>query len=491
MSQKIRNERLSDEEFFRIRDEEVLPQWETGKDIQDLDECIAAAKELSKGKSNALKHLEAEKRGVQLLIAQFGRALTEYTIEGLQYVEAEGLAPDGVWIMFSDSYTRKLDFKRAALGIERSRQEGMSMLNGWPIVNFGVKEARRIREASQVPITLNSSDEDGRLASEIALAAGWNAPLTESLQECIAHCKDIPLEEEIRLNQYTTRLAAIYTEHGVPICTHNPCNLTGYDSPGYRSFVVVSQSLLAAEQGVRYQFLEHGMNMNLIQDIAMVRVSKRLCEEYTQRFGYDVKFFTGGYPFLGAWPPRAEEASAMIAWNAVIPILGDFSSVILKCQDEAFAIPTKEGMASSVRLVRHLFTLMGSQKMPESAELKLEEAVIELEVRALMEKCLEAGDGDMVVGMCKGVEAGWVDTMLTPWKYNKGKVMVMRDAENAVRYWNPGNIPLPKEVLQYHTEKLAGREKKEGRPLSFDMVVSDLQFASILPKRSVPKSQAE
>ena len=59
----------------------------------------------------------------------------------------------------------------------------------------------------------------------------------------------------------------------------------------------------------------------------------------------------------------------------------------------------------------------------------------------------------------------------------------MRDAENAVRYFDPGDIPLPKEVLDYHREKLAGRAKKEGRELSFDMVVHDLQFASILPKR--------
>ncbi len=75
--------------------------------------------------------------------------------------------------------------------------------------------------------------------------------------------------------------------------------------------------------------------------------------------------------------------------------------------------------------------------------------------------------------------------MLTPWKYNKGQVMVMRDAENAVRYWDPGDIPLPDEVKQYHREKLASREKKEGRPLDFQMVVSDLQFASILPKTFV------
>jgi methylaspartate mutase epsilon subunit len=464
MSLKIRNQRLSDEEFFRIRREEVLPQWETGRALTDLDECIAAAKELSQGKSHALKHKEAEERGIHLLMPQFGRALTEYTIEGLQHVEAEGLAPDGVWIIFSDSYTRKLDFERAALGIERSRQEGMSMLNGWPIVNFGVEEARKIRRASQVPLTLNSTDEDGRLASEIA------------------HCKDIPLEEEIRINQYESRLAAIYTENGVPICTHNACNLTGYDSPGYRSFVVVSQSLLGAEQGIKYQFLENGLGMNLIQDIAMVRVTKRLCQEYCKRFGYDVTFFTGGYPFLGAWPPRVEEASAMIAWNATIAILGDFTTAILKSEDEAFATPTKEGMASSVRIARHLLTLMGTQKMPESEELKLEEHMIELEVRTLMDKCLEAGGGDMAVGMCKGVEAGWVDTMLTPWKYNKGKVMVMRDAQNAVRYFDSGDIPLPKEVIDYHREKLAGREKKEGRKLDFSMVVHDLQFASILPK---------
>ncbi|MCL5734097.1 MAG: hypothetical protein M1274_00665, partial [Actinobacteria bacterium] len=483
MEKPVRNRRLPDDEFLRIRKEEVLTQWETGKQIEDLGECIAVAKDLSQGKSHALKLKEAKERGIPLLMPQFGRALTEYTLEGLRYVETEGgLAPNGMWIIFSDSYTRKLDFDRAALGIERSRQEGMSMLNGWPIVNFGVEDARKIRRESQVPITLNSTDEDGRLASEIALAAGWNGANTRSLQECVAHCKDISLEEEIRINQYESRLAAIYTENGVPICAHNACNLTGYDSPGYRSFVVVSQSLLGAEQGIRYQFLENGLNMNLVQDIAMVRVSEKLCNEYCKDFGYDVTFYTGCYPFLGAWPPRAEESNAMIAWNAVIPILGGFNAVILKSEDEAFATPTKEGMASSVRLARHLLTLMGTQRMPDSEELKLEEKMIELEVRTLLDKCLEAGDGDMAAGMCKGVEAGWVDTMLTPWRYNKGHVTVMRDAQNAVRYWDPGDIPLPQEVREYHRAKLAEREKKEGRKLDFQMLVSDLQFASILPK---------
>ena len=485
MTEQIRNKRLSDDQFFKIRRTEVLTQWETGKGVENLEECIDAARELSQGKSHALLLKKAMEEGTHILIPQFGRALTEYVIEGLQYVEEQSdLAPSGIWNIYSDSYTRKNDYKSAAAGIARSRKEGMSMLNGWPIVNFGVEEARRIKRATRVPLTLNSTDEDGRLASEIALAAGWNACNTRSLQEVIAHCKNIPLEEEIRINQYEARLAAIYTEHGVPQCPHNPCNLTGYDGAGYRSFVCVSESLLAAEQGVKYQFLEHGLNMNMIQDIAMIRTTRKLCAEYCERFGYhDVTFITGGFPFLGAWPARLEEANAMIAWNAIITMMGGFTGVILKCQDEAFATPTKEGMASSVRLARHLVTLMGTQKIAESEKLRLEEQMIEMEVRALMEKCLEAGDGDIAIGLCRGVEAGWVDTMLTPWKYNKGKVVVMRDAENAVRYFDPGDTPLPKEVLDYHREKLAERERKEGRPLAFDMVVKDLQFASTLKKK--------
>ena len=485
MSGPIRNKRLSDEEFHRIRTTEVLPQWESGRALADLDACIETARECADGKNMARTLQAAKAKGGFVLFPQFGRALTEYMIEGLTFVEeTSDLAPAGVWNIYSDSYTRKNNYRSAAAGIERSRGEGMSMLNGWPIVNFGVDEARRITRASRLPIAFNSTDEDGRLASEIALAAGWSACNVRSLQEVIAHCKNIPLEDEIRINQYEARLAGIYTERGIPVCPFNASNLSGYDAAGYRSFVCVSESLLGAEQGVKYQFIEHGLNMNLIQDIAMIRVTERLCVEYCARFGYhDVEFFTGAFPFLGAWPPGEDEANAMIAWNATIPILGGFPGVILKCQDEAFATPTKEGMAKSVRLARHMLTLMGSQRLPDNEALRLEEAMIELEVRTLMEKCLAAGDNDMAVGLCKGVEAGWIDTMLTPWKYNHGKVRVVRDAENAVRYLDCGDIPLPPEVKQYHREKIAEREKRDNRKADFSMVVEDLQFASILKGR--------
>lgn len=478
----VKNVRLSDEEFFRIRREEVLPMWETGKEIENLDECIAAAKELTEGKNYALRILDAEERGVHILQPQFGQALTEFMIDGMGFVESTSpLPPDGLWNIYSDSYTRKLKFNLAQVGIERSKAEGKTYLNGWPIVNFGVSEARKIKKAIQCPMTLNSTDEDGRLASEIALAAGWNACNCRSVQEVLAHCKDIPLADEIRINQYETRLAAIYHERGVPQCPHISCNLTGYDSSGFKAFIMVAQSLMGGEQGLRQIYLENGLNMNMVQDAAMIQTSKKLCNEYTKRFGYDIHFSIGSFPFLGAWPPRLEEASAMIAWNAMSAMMGDCTMLILKCQDEAFATPTKEGMAASVRIARQIDRLVGEARLPDNEEYRLECEMLEMEVRAMMDRTLEAGDGDIATGLCKGMEAGWISTMLSPWKYNKGNVRLMRDANRAVRYFDTGDLPLPNEVKEYHAEKLKSRARKENRPLAFDMVVSDLQFTSRLP----------
>jgi len=490
MAFNIRNKKLSDEEFLTKR-REVLSQWETGRQVADLKENIAAARELSRGKSYAHTLAEHKKKGENLFEPQFGQALTEYMTEGIPYVEANSdLYPHGVWTVFSDTYTRKGKFAQAAEGMQRSRKEGMSMLNGWPIVCCGVEDARRILQAAMCPLNLNAADEDAGLQVEIALAAGWNSGNNNPIMTCVAHSKDIPLDKLLKIKQYDARLGGIYTENGVPICPHNTSNLTGYDTPGMKVYTNVVQALFGAEQGIKYQHVMHGLGMNLMQDAAMVRVTERLCNEYCERFGYTgMTFITGGYPFLGAWPPRVEEAHAMIAWNAVVDIMGGFTNVVLKCEDEAFATPTKEGMAHSVRLARHLVTLLGAQKLPESEAMKLEERMIEMEVRAVLEKSLEAGDGDILVGACTAVECGWFDTMVSPWKHVKGKVRYVRDAGNAVRYLDPGNIPIPGEAKEYNDAKLREREEKQKIQLTFDTVVADLQFASRLPAPGKAKTQ--
>lgn len=483
----VRNVRLDDEEFFRIRNEEVLPMWETGVQLSNFEEGIAAAKELAvdAGKNYAMRQLNAREQGLHNLQPQFGHAVTELLLEGMEYVESESpLLPNGVWNVYTDSYTRKCAFDMAQVGIERTKAEGQTMLNGYPIVNLGIDEARKVRETLKAPITMNSTDEDGRLASEFALAAGWNACNCRSLQEVISHCKYINLDEEIRINQYEARLAAKYTEAGVPIATHITSNLTGYDAPGFKALVMTAQTLIGAEQGIKQFYFELGLNQHIVEDCATINVTEKLAKEYLEKFGYtDIKWSSGAFPYLGAWPPRIDEAEAMICWNTVDTFLAGIDTSILKCRDEAFATPTKEGMANAVRMARHLDTLIGKQRLDLSGEdYKLEEKMIELEVRSILDKCLEVGDGDIVVGLCKGVEAGWIDTMLTPWTHNHGKVRLMRDAEKAQRYWDMGDLPVPQEVRDYHRMKLESRAKAEGRDLAFDMLVSDLQYASRIAK---------
>ena len=117
MAFDIRNRKLSDEEFYSKR-KEVLNQWETGRQVADLEENIAAARELSRGKSYARTLAEHKKKGENLFEPQFGQALTKYMIEGITYVEANSdLFPHGVWTVFSDTYTRKGKFAQAAASV--------------------------------------------------------------------------------------------------------------------------------------------------------------------------------------------------------------------------------------------------------------------------------------------------------------------------------------------------------------------------------------
>ena len=79
--------------------------------------------------------------------------------------------------------------------------------------------------------------------------------------------------------------------------------------------------------------------------------------------------------------------------------------------------------------------------------------------------------------------------MVSPWKHVKGKVRYVRDAANAVRYLDPGNVPIPKEAKEYNDAKLREREEKQKMQLTFDTVVHDLQFASRLPVPVKAKAQ--
>ena len=90
----------------------------------------------------------------------------------MKYLEQAGadLLPTTI-----DSYTRQNRYKEAEDGIKESERLNRALLNGFPAVNYGVENCRKVYEAINVPIQARHGTPDARLLAEIIHAAGWTS----------------------------------------------------------------------------------------------------------------------------------------------------------------------------------------------------------------------------------------------------------------------------------------------------------------------------
>ena len=165
---EIKNKRISDDQFFAER-KEVLKQWPTGQGV-DFDDAVKYQKAIADTKRFGNKLEAADKSGETLKQPRAGVALYEEHIKLLKFLENEGeadLLPTTV-----DSYTRLNRYTEAQTGIEKSRETGRSMLNGFPIVNYGVEICREVTSSLDSPVQVRHGTPGARLLSEISLAGG-------------------------------------------------------------------------------------------------------------------------------------------------------------------------------------------------------------------------------------------------------------------------------------------------------------------------------
>jgi methylaspartate mutase epsilon subunit len=471
---EVTNKEWTDEEFFKVR-KEVLGQWHTGKEIEDIDECIDYNKKLPDEKRLSLRYKMCEKEDKTEVHLMIGLCTIEQMLEHMLFIE--DLKPQ--WSLHPDTWTRSHQFERVAEAIERSKREGRSVLNGYPLINYGAKATRKITESISGSLNFNVSNRDTRLQAEMVLGAGWTGITTHALNDLAQHHKDCPLDEKIRYSQYNSKLAAYYSKRGAPIMCDLPGNFSGWDMPGFRASDVILEALLTAEQGNKEISMSLDLGLSLIQDTAAYRVLKKLSREYLDKGGYsDANLYIRADGWLGDFPQDIGRANGITSWQIVIPVLAGVHRIFLKSVDEALSISTKEGNRMALTNARQLLILMGNQRLPDSPELNLEEEMIEKEVRATVDKVIEIGDGDVAVGMVKAIDYGVLDTQFSPWHYLKGKVLLVRDSREAIRYLDHANVPLPKEVIQYHKEKIAEREKKEGQPADLEWVIENVTRVS-------------
>lgn len=472
---EIRNKKIPEGEFMAMR-QEVLQQWPTGKEV-DLTEAVEYHKHQKSSRIFSIKLTDAKRNHKTLIQPRAGVPTMEEHIKLMQYLEKEGeadLLPTTI-----DSYTRQNRYTEAENGILASLQEGRAMLNGFPAVNHGVWNCRRVVESVNVPIQVRHGTPDARLLTEIAYAGGFTSYEGGGISYNLPYCKNVPMETTIANWQYVDRLTGLYEEMGVSINREPYGPLTGTLVPPCISHAVaVIEALLAAEQGVKNITVGYGQCGNLIQDVAAIRTLEELTEEYFTKYGYsDVMVTTVLHQWMGGFPADEAKAFGVISTGALIAALSKATKVIVKSPHEAIGIPTMEANAQGLRCTKQVVSMMADQTFSNS-HLDEEMEIIRQETRCIVNKCYELGMGDIALGACRGVEAGVLDVPFAPCRYNAGRMLPCRDNDGAVRILSMGNLPFTQDLKDFHMEKIAERAACEHRKATFQMVTDDVYAIS-------------
>ena len=468
----LRNEKLGKDEFMDLR-KDVLSKWSTGSKV-DLDEVLNYYSDFPEEKLVINKMLKAKNESKTLIQPRAGIALPEKFIELLNFLEQEGKAD--ILPITIDSYTRQNKYKEAKKGLEESREVGRSMLDGFPAINHGVNTCRKITEAINAPAQVRHGTPDARLLAEITLAGGFTDFEGGGISYNLPYAKKISLENTIKYWQYIDRLVGFYGENGVNINREHFGPLTGtLVPPAISHSVSIIEALLAAEQGVKYISLGYGQNGNLRQDIAAIHSLEELGNEYLKDYGYDdIELTTVFHQWLGGFPQEEAKAYGIISLGAVTSSLANATKVVVKTPQEALKSSDKDSNVAGLKKTTEVIEILKDQSFDRSAEYDLEMEMIKKEVREIIEKVLEFGEGDLVQGVVKAFETGVIDIPFSPSKYNSGKMLPARDINGAVRYLNFGKLPFSQEIKQFHRGKIDERAVKEQKDAGFQMAIDDI-----------------
>jgi len=466
---RIRNKKIDDDLLMKKRREE-LDKWPTGKEV-DFDEAVAYQKSLPDSKIWWKVMVKLREEGRMSVFPRAGTPILENMIE-----LCRGLRDSGVVLIpvTTDSYTRLGQFEKVEEILKECNSTGKALLNGYPIINQGVEKTRKLIESIDAAFSPRGA------GGEIAIASGMTtAEAGMGFLNFGSYSKNMTIQELVESSQNGMRVIGWYADRGVILCKDLHGWLPSAPFPLSVNIVcLIIEAVTAAEQGQKALYpLVHCMG-NMVQDLAWIRLAPRLIREYLDKFGYQDTMIIGTCPAQTPLFPVAMDmggAFAYLCYASMVGALSKSNAVDLRSIDEGAGVPTKDTNAVSYRAAKWIFDVVREQQIEIDVKgIDTEEKVTETEVRAILDRILDLGDGDIVDGTVKAVESGVLDS---PWSPNlnvKDQVMGVRDARGACRYLEFGNLPIPDEIKEFHREKIAEREKLEGRKADYHTAIKDL-----------------
>ena len=470
---KVRQRKTDEETFMKMR-RDVLSAWPTGKGV-DLDEAVAYQKSLPESK-NFTKVLHSyHTQGKTGLFPRSGVPVVEEEIKLLRSLNEVGVR---LFPFTTDAYTRNLQLDKAQKGLEESIRTGKMKLNGYPIINHGVKTTRKVVASCEGAFDPRSSRVANSFVGEIAFASGMTAMPNSFFGWIGGYDKRATVEECIETAQYLGRLIGCYAERGVLISTDCHGWLPNGVIPMYVNIATqIIEAMVSAEQGVKSVVPLLNFQGNMNQDIADIRAGARLFRRYLDKFGYKdtiIAGLIGNQSSLFPFPQDIGNAFGYINYVAMLAAMAGLDACSVKTVDEAVGVPSIESHMQTYRSAGWIFNVVRQQEFTiDSADIRLEEKMTELAVGAIIDKVAEMGDGDIAVGVVKAVASGVLDSPFSINIYVKDQVMGARDLYGACRYIDFGNLPIPEEVKQFHREKIKEREKAEGIKLDYSASLND------------------
>ena len=464
-----------DDARFDAERARILATGPTGADV-DRDEAAAFHRARDPLTNVPAKRRWGRDTGSVLLQPYGGVTTLAGQTELIRFLAEEGgadIVPTTI-----DSQTRNLKYAAAEDALRQSENQGAELLNGYPIVNHGVARTRQLVQSVSVPVEMRIGTVVPQLAVEIGFAGGMSSVTAGPIYYTAHYSRDASFVETIANWQYVFRLIGRYAERGVAIGLQ--IHGVGTSTPFPNTLLgacCVLESLIAAAQGARSFALDARLMGNLVQDVAGVRAIREVAQDWIQRrFGYaDALITIDRKSWSGLYPQDIARAYGIVCYNAVSGMLAGADEFIANSVQEGVGIPVKESNADTLKAIRQVVGMMRGQAAGLQAEpVEAETQRMKLEMNAILDAVMDLGGGDPARATELGFKHGLSDIPFAASRLCRNEVMVARDAEGAVRYLDPGKIPVPASVLAHHRECLARREASRGRPMDYQTIVDDI-----------------